>query len=113
VPVVNDGMRTRSLRIGPFDIQSSVRKRAPFELDLPYTRAMRAFGLFQHAPRDILIVGPGGGVIAGGLHTRAKALTTSPGLDLCRHVKRMEHHHRKDSVSGYPSSGEPAVEHDI
>ncbi|ASW03106.1 fused MFS/spermidine synthase [Paraburkholderia aromaticivorans] len=254
VPVVSDGLRKRSLRFGPLGIQSSMRKRDPFELDLPYTRAMMTFGLFHHAPRDILIVGLGGGslskycfqkfpsarvttveidanvialreiffvppdserfhivhadaaaylshrtgiadvilldgfdatglpaalssqsfydscraalrdkgvlvsnllnndarlathlarmrracdanllrttaqcganVIAVGfkrrtvpgwddLHARAKALTTSLGLDLRRHVKRMEHHHREESVSGYPSSGEPAVEHDI
>ena len=66
----------------------------------------------------------GGNVIAVGLkrravprwddlHARAKAMTTSMGLDLCRHVKRMEHHHRGEPVSGYPSSGKLAVEQDI
>src|SRR5579864_3758607 len=62
--VVCDGLRTRSLRFGPFGIQSSMRKNDPFELALPYTRAMMTFGLFHHAPGDILIVGLGGGSLS-------------------------------------------------
>jgi len=37
-----------------------MRRSDPLELDLPYTRAMMSFQLFQHDPKDILIVGLGG-----------------------------------------------------
>ena len=63
-PVVRDGRRTRTLRFDAFGVQSSMRRNDPFELDLPYTRAMMSFGLFHHDPRDILIVGLGGGSLS-------------------------------------------------
>lgn len=63
-PVVCDGVRTRSLRFDAFGIQSSMRKGDPFELELAYTRAMMIFQLFHPAPRDILIVGLGGGSLS-------------------------------------------------
>ena len=63
-PVVRDGLRTRTLRFDAFGIQSSMRRHAPFELDLPYTRAMMTFGLFRRDPKDILIVGLGGGSLS-------------------------------------------------
>lgn len=63
-PVVRDGLRKRTLRFDAFGIQSSMCRNDPFELDLPYTRAMMTFGLFHHEPRDILIVGLGGGSLS-------------------------------------------------
>ncbi|MFP3183318.1 MAG: fused MFS/spermidine synthase [Paraburkholderia sp.] len=63
-PMVRDGLRTRTLRFDTFGVQSSMRRSDPFELELPYTRAMMSFGLFHHDPRDILIVGLGGGSLS-------------------------------------------------
>jgi spermidine synthase len=60
-PVVYEERHTRSLQFDPFAVQSSMRKSAPFELDLSYTRAMMAFQLFRGDPKDILIIGLGGG----------------------------------------------------
>jgi len=59
-PVVHDELCTRSLCFDAFSIQSSMRRSGPLELDLAYTRAMMSFQLFQHDPKDILIVGLGG-----------------------------------------------------
>jgi spermidine synthase len=63
-PVVREGRRTRSLCFDAFGIQSSMRRSDPLELDLPYTRAMMSFQLFHSNPRDILIVGLGGGSLS-------------------------------------------------
>lgn len=63
-PVVREGLRTRSLCFDAFGIQSSMRKSAPLELDLSYTRAMMSFQLFRPDPWDILIVGLGGGSLS-------------------------------------------------
>ena len=62
--MVREGRRTRSLCFDALDIQSSMRTSDPLELDLSYTRAMMSFQLFQPAPRDILIVGLGGGSLS-------------------------------------------------
>ncbi|MGF6970365.1 spermidine synthase [Paraburkholderia sp. WC7.3g] len=63
-PVVHEGRSTRSLCFDACGIQSSMRRRDPFELDLSYTRAMMSFQLFHPHPRDILIVGLGGGSLS-------------------------------------------------
>jgi spermidine synthase len=63
-PAVYEEQHIRSLQFDPFAVQSSMRKGAPFELDLSYTRAMMAFQLFRSAPKDILIVGLGGGSLS-------------------------------------------------
>jgi spermidine synthase len=41
-----------------------MRRGDPLELDLSYTRAMMSFQLFRPDPRDILIVGLGGGSLS-------------------------------------------------
>jgi len=63
-PAVYEEQHIRSLQFDPFAVQSSMRKGAPFELDLSYTRAMMAFQLFIGDPKDILIVGLGGGSLS-------------------------------------------------
>jgi spermidine synthase len=63
-PVIREGLHTRSLCFDALGIQSSMRSSDPLELDLPYTRAMMSFQLFHPAPRDILIVGLGGGSLS-------------------------------------------------
>jgi spermidine synthase len=63
-PVVREELRTRSLCFDAFGIQSSMRRSDPLELDLSYTRAMMSFQLFHRDPKDILIVGLGGGSLS-------------------------------------------------
>ncbi len=63
-PVICEGPCTRSLCFNAFGIQSSMRRSDPLELDLSYTRAMMLFQLFRPDPRDILIVGLGGGSLS-------------------------------------------------
>jgi spermidine synthase len=54
----------RHLHVGGSAIQSAMRLEAPDELALAYTRAMMGALLFQPHPRDVLIVGLGGGSLA-------------------------------------------------
>ncbi len=63
-----DGIR--SLHIGGLAIHSAMRLGAPDQLELHYTRAMMAFLLFNARPRDVLMVGLGGGSIAKFVHQR-------------------------------------------
>ena len=60
----------RMLHIGGDAIQSAMRLSAPDALELDYTRAMMAFLLFRPEPRDLLMVGLGGGSIARFVHAR-------------------------------------------
>jgi len=57
-----DGVR--SLHLGSEAIQSSMRLRDPYELVLGYSRCMFAFLLFREPPKDMVMVGLGGGSIA-------------------------------------------------
>ena len=63
-----DGVR--SLHLGGDAIQSSIRLDRPDELALDYTRAMMAFLLFQPLPREVLMIGLGGGSMARYIHQR-------------------------------------------
>jgi spermidine synthase len=69
VTVAEEG-GVRSLHIGGLAIQSAMRVEAPDELELHYTRAMMGFLLFNARPRDVLMVGLGGGSIAKFIHQR-------------------------------------------
>ena len=66
-----DGVR--SLHLGSDTVQSSMRLSAPTDLELPYTRSMMAFLLFHPEPKDILMVGLGGGSLAKFIHHRLPA----------------------------------------
>jgi spermidine synthase len=66
--VEEDGVRV--LQIGGDAIQSAMRLSAPDAIELDYVRAMMAFLLFCPAPRDILMVGLGGGSMARFVHER-------------------------------------------
>lgn len=57
-----DGIRT--LHLGSDIVQSAMRVAEPAALELSYTRAMAAFGLFLPAPASCLLVGLGGGSLA-------------------------------------------------
>jgi spermidine synthase len=54
----------RHLHVGGTAIQSAMRLEAPDELALAYTRAMMACLLFNPEPRDVLLIGLGGGSLA-------------------------------------------------
>jgi len=64
----NDGVRL--LHIGGDAIQSAIRLSSPEALELEYTRAMMVFLLFHPRPRDIAMIGLGGGSIARFVHAR-------------------------------------------
>ena len=70
-----DGVR--SLHLGGDAIQSSIRLDAPDELALDYTRAMMAFLLFNPSPRDVLMIGLGGGSMARYIHQRMPGTRTT------------------------------------
>ena len=54
----------RHLHVGGSAIQSAMQLDAPDDLALAYTRAMMASLLFQPQPRDVLMIGLGGGSLA-------------------------------------------------
>ncbi len=58
--IVEDGM-SRCLHFGPDYVQSRMNVDEPYALPLAYTRQMMAFLLFCPVPRDVVIVGLGGG----------------------------------------------------
>ena len=61
---VSEKRGVRHLHLGGPAIQSAIRLSRPDELELHYTRAMMAFLLFEPAPRDVVMIGLGGGSIA-------------------------------------------------
>ncbi len=74
---------TRFLHLGGPAVQSAMRLKEPYALDLEYTRAMMAFLLFRQAPSDIALIGLGGGSIAKYIHrhlpqSRLTALEINP-----------------------------------
>jgi spermidine synthase len=66
--VEEDGVRV--LQIGGDAIQSAMRLDAPDAIELDYVRAMMAFLLFCPEPRDLLMIGLGGGSMARFVHAR-------------------------------------------
>ncbi len=76
-----DGVRY--LHLGGPAVQSAMRVKDPFALELEYTRAMMAFLLFRPEPRDIVLIGLGGGSLAKFVHrhlpgSRLTALEINP-----------------------------------
>jgi len=70
-----DGVR--SLHLGGDAIQSSMHLARPDELALDYTQAMMAFLLFQPQPREVLMIGLGGGSMARYVHQRMPRTRTT------------------------------------
>jgi spermidine synthase len=73
----------RYLHLGGPAVQSAMRIKEPFALELEYTRAMMAFLLFNPTPRSIGLVGLGGASVAKFIHrhlpdTRLTALEINP-----------------------------------
>jgi spermidine synthase len=63
-----DGVR--SLHLGSSTVQSSMKLADPVELVLSYTRAMMGFLLFSPEPRQVVMIGLGGGSIAKFIYHR-------------------------------------------
>lgn len=61
---VSEKFGVRSLHIGSDTVQSSMRIARPHDLELSYTRSMMAFLLFVGEPKDVLMIGLGGGSVA-------------------------------------------------
>lgn len=53
----------RSLHLGTVTIQSSMKVKEPFALELTYTRGMMGFLLFSDAVKNVLTIGLGGGSV--------------------------------------------------
>jgi spermidine synthase len=60
----------RHLHVGGTAIQSAMRLDDPDDLALAYTRAMMAALLFHPEPRDVIMIGLGGGSIAKWIYRR-------------------------------------------
>lgn len=67
-PRLHTNSQTVSLSFESSLIQSCMRLDAPHELVLDYTRAMMGFLLFNPAPRQVLMIGLGGGSMLKYLH---------------------------------------------
>ncbi len=65
---VSEKFGVRSLHIGSDTVQSAMRIARPWDLELSYTRSMMAYLLFHEDPRDVLMVGLGGGSVAKYVH---------------------------------------------
>ena len=61
---VSDSRGVRTLHVGGEAIQSSMRIAEPFALYLDYTRCMMAFMLLHPRPKEVLMIGLGGGSLA-------------------------------------------------
>jgi spermidine synthase len=72
IEIVEEG-GVRVLQIGGNAIQSAMRLDAPDRIELDYVRAMLAFLLLKPNPRDVLMVGLGGGSMARFIHQRMPA----------------------------------------
>ncbi|MES2580978.1 MAG: polyamine aminopropyltransferase [Pseudomonadota bacterium] len=60
---VSESNGIRSLHLGSVTIQSSMKVKDPFALELTYTRGMMGFLLFADAVKSVLTIGLGGGSV--------------------------------------------------
>lgn len=65
---ISEKQGVRFLHLGGPAVQSAMRLRDPWALELEYTRAMMACLLFCPAPRDMALIGLGGGSLAKFIH---------------------------------------------
>ena len=80
---ISEKRGVRFLHLGGPAVQSAMRMRDPWALELEYTRAMMAFLLFRPAPADMALIGLGGGSLAKFIHrylteTRLSAVELNP-----------------------------------
>lgn len=69
-----DGVR--SLHLGSVTIQSAMRIRDPYALELAYTRGMMCFLLFNANIKNVLAIGLGGGSLPKYIHAYCPEITT-------------------------------------
>lgn len=103
---ISEKFGVRSLHIGSDTIQSSMRLARPFDLELAYTRSMMAFLLFLPEPRQVLMIGLGGGSVAKFMHhhmpdVRIHAVELSPEVvTIARHCFKVPHDERLQVTIG-------------
>lgn len=64
VPFVRQELTSKALYFSIEEVQSRMQLRDPDALDLRYTRTMMGFLMFEPAPKEIAMVGLGGGSLA-------------------------------------------------
>ena len=69
-----DGVR--NLHLGNDTVQSAMRLKAPYALELAYTRGMMAYLLFSDKVTNVLAVGLGGGSVPKYIHHHLPQVTT-------------------------------------
>ena len=67
-PFVYENLTSKALLFSICEIQSRMRLEDPYALDLEYTRTMMGFLLFQPDPKQIAMIGLGGGSLAKFCH---------------------------------------------
>ena len=67
-PFVIEDEGVRALHFAPDQVQSAMRVAEPYALNFRYTREMMAFLLFAPRPREVLMLGLGGGSLAKFCH---------------------------------------------
>lgn len=67
---ISERSGVRTLHIGSDTVQSAMRIARPNDLEVVYTRSMMAFLLFKPDPREVLMVGLGGGSLAKFIYHR-------------------------------------------
>ncbi len=67
-PFIAENDETRALFFTWSYVQSRMRIQEPIALQMPYTRTMMSFLLFHTNPRDVLMLGLGGGSLAKYCH---------------------------------------------
>jgi spermidine synthase len=72
-PYVHESPRCKALHFSLCEIQSRMQIQDPHALDLDYTRLMMGFLLFKPEPRQIAMIGLGGGSLAKFCHRYLKA----------------------------------------
>ena len=91
--VIDDGL-WRYLHFDPRLVQSAMRLAAPNALEIQYTRQMMSFLLFQPRPRQIVLIGLGGGSLVKFCHgrlpsTRMLVLENNPDVIALRDIFRI------------------------
>ena len=74
---VSEARGIRYLHLGGDAIQSAMRIDDPYALALDYTRCVMAVLLFHPRPREVLMIGLGGGSLAKFFHRRFRAARVS------------------------------------
>jgi spermidine synthase len=93
-PYVHETPQSRALHFSICEVQSRMQVRRPDALDLEYTRTMMGFLLFHPAPRQLTMIGLGGGSLAKFCHrhlphTQIRAVEINPHVIALRDTFRV------------------------